>query len=551
MKMLTHRDPYADLEPDIAVELLDHAPQEPPTSNSPEPELPWSDPQELPSLFPQAPRLPAEMLPDALRTWLCDVSERLQVPLEFAAAPAIVGLSAVVGRKFGIHPKRRDDWLVIPNLWGVDIERPGTMKSATIVEALKPLGNLAARAHKEYEQTFAECKASAEVHKARIQAVKDLIKAAAKKRDENEIAELRKELSSLESVATGESTERRYRVNDATTEKLIELLRDNPRGLLVYRDELFGWLRNLDKVGHEGDREFYLEGWNGDGAFTSDRIGRGTVHAEGVCLSLFGGIQPGKLAAYVDNAINGLEGDDGLLQRFQMAVYPEPSRTWQNEDRYPNQTARDRAYRLFETLDNLNPEALGVLPGKFQSIPALRFDPDAQDFFDAWRSKLETKLRSGEIEAPAFISHLAKYRSLMPSLALLFHLGDWADAQLTTVPPPGLEPVSLLSAKLAAAWCDFLELHARKIYAGVIQPDIHAAHALAGKIRERKIKDGASVRDVYRNQWAMLKTKACVYDGLAILQDLNWARVQTIRKSEGGAPSDMIRINPKFRGESK
>ena len=48
-------------------------------------------------------------------------------------------------------------------------------------------------------------------------------------------------------------------LNDPTVEKLRELLKDNPRGLLLIRDELSGLLRSFDKQGREGDREFYLE----------------------------------------------------------------------------------------------------------------------------------------------------------------------------------------------------------------------------------------------------------------------------------------------------
>jgi hypothetical protein len=67
----------------------------------------------------------------------------------------------------------------------------------------------------------------------------------------------------------------------------------------------------------------YLEAWDGTGAFVQDRIGRGTIYVPSVCLSILGGIQTGKLASYVDDAIAGKTGDDGLLQRFQLAVYPE------------------------------------------------------------------------------------------------------------------------------------------------------------------------------------------------------------------------------------
>ena len=51
---------------------------------------------------------------------------------------------------------------------------------------------------------------------------------------------------------------------DATTEKLHEILNENPAGVFVVRDELTGWLGELDKPGREGERAFYLQAWNGD-----------------------------------------------------------------------------------------------------------------------------------------------------------------------------------------------------------------------------------------------------------------------------------------------
>jgi Protein of unknown function (DUF3987) len=76
---------------------------------------------------------------------------------------------------------------------------------------------------------------------------------------------------------------RRYRTEDTTTEKLADLLNENPNGLLVFRDELVGFLRSLDKYGREGDRQFYLEAWNGDQSFSVDRIGRGSLRVEAFC----------------------------------------------------------------------------------------------------------------------------------------------------------------------------------------------------------------------------------------------------------------------------
>jgi hypothetical protein len=68
--------------------------------------------------------------------------------------------------------------------------------------------------------------------------------------------------------------------------KLHQILIQNPAGVLVLRDELTGWLANLERPGREGERAFFLECWNGDGCFDIDRIARGTVRVEcGLSLS--------------------------------------------------------------------------------------------------------------------------------------------------------------------------------------------------------------------------------------------------------------------------
>ena len=151
----------------------------------------------------------------------------------------------------------------------------------------------------------------------------------------------------------------------------------NPRGLLLARDELSGFLRTLDKLGREGDREFFLEAWNGSGEFTYDRIGRGTLHIPALTLSIFGTIQPGKLWSYISGALRGDRADDGLLQRFQMAVWPDTRGEWRNVDRWPDSEAQATAFEVFQKLDGLDVDFLGV-PEVDGEIPSLRFAPDAQ-----------------------------------------------------------------------------------------------------------------------------------------------------------------------------
>ncbi len=103
---------------------------------------------------------------------------------------------------------------------------------------------------------------------------------------------------------------RRFIVNDITVEKLGELLKA-PRGLLMVRDELSGFLANLERKEYQTDRAFYLTAFNGDDQFTYDRIERGTVFIPHVTLSMIGNIQPSRIIPIIQAIQRGIN-DDGF-----------------------------------------------------------------------------------------------------------------------------------------------------------------------------------------------------------------------------------------------
>lgn len=504
-------------------------------SKAEQPPEPWPGLAPLPEPEP-APTLPETLLPAPLRPWILDAARLASLPLEMVAAPAVVGLGAIVGRAVGIRPWEFDDYLTVPNLWGAVLARPGYMKSFAVQEGLFPLYRLAAEATDEYMEKRARVAAKLAAIDAAMDDVKRKMRDAAKKDEPFEPLEER--FASL--VAERErvdAPERRYLTHDATIEKLAELLKENPRGMLVARDELFGLLRSFDKVGRENDRQFYLEGWGGTSSFTSDRIGRGTLHIRSLTLSVIGSIQPGRIRGLVDDAASGGGGDDGLLQRFQILVCPDRMEPWAKPRKWPDSQARETAYEIFKALDRLTPYQIGAAIEREGAIPYLTFSPSAQKVADQWRHELEDRVRSGQLDAsPAFASHIGKYRSLMPSLALLFHLVDVVNG---TEDPGG---VTEHATHLALNWCDFLEAHARRIYDVELGRGKAAARALAAKIEAGAIIDSQTVREIYRNQWSGLRTDEVVIDGLKVLAELGWVRLESV--SQGGRASQVVRINP-------
>ncbi|MGE3907141.1 MAG: DUF3987 domain-containing protein [Reyranellaceae bacterium] len=500
----------------------------------------WPPPQPIVAELKPVPPFDAEtLLPEVLRAWVMDEAERMPCPPEYIAVAALAALGSIVGARCAIKPKRRDSWLIVPNLWGGIVGDPSAKKSPAWGVALRPLDRLIAKAGEANRAALAEHDIASTVFDARKEAIQDRIRKAAKKPDGADPAAIARELREHQEQAPAAPVLRRYKTNDSTIEKLGELLRDNPAGLLVLRDELVGLMATWEREGREGERAFFLEAWNGNQAFDTDRIGRGHVSIANLCVSIFGGIQPDKLTAYLEQAAHALA-NDGMLQRFQLLVYPD-ARPWEWRDRAPNRTACDRAAAVFEAVADVDPVDWGAAAADdLARFPHFHFDEEAQAVFVEWSRDWHLGCLPAEDE-PIIRQHLAKYDKLFPALALIFHLIDCAIDG-----PAGA--VRKDSALRAAAWCEFLQAHARRCY-GLLKDDgLRAAQALAAKLQRGALPDDFTARDVRRNQWRHLTTDEAIQAALDWLEDEDWLR----GKQTGGAGRKTVRysINPGVRRSS-
>ena len=221
-------------------------------------------------------------------------------------------------------------------------------------------------------------------------------------------------------------------------------------------------------------------------------------------------------------------------------VYPDELPNWALVDEYPDKDAKKRAYEVIKNLSEMGFTHHGAVLGEGDNIPYLHFDDAAQELFNEWLTELQGKLQADE--SPVILEHLNKYRSLMPSLALIDHLVNVADGK-----PGG--PVPLESAMKAAGWCDYLESHARRIYALAGDVRQKSAVELAKKLKSRKLEDGFTLRDVYRNGWHLLGDKESVKAACDEMVDLGWLREVSV-PIEGRQPKNTYIINPKIFPES-
>jgi hypothetical protein len=516
----------------------------------------WPEMEELPTVA-VAPALSADMLPESIRPWLLDIARQGSFPLAMVAAPAVIAISSIIGRKLAIRPWLFSDFTIIVNLWGDVIVDPSTMKSYAISEGTKPLKRLAATAHDRFQVEEATNEADRLAIEAELKAITSEMEAAAKGKPLvkgqpiKDMGFLKEQYTKKKQELQGaQPVEHRYWVADVTPEKLGMLLIDNPNGLLVSYDELTGWLGEMEKPGREGSRSFYLTAWEGDGEYYTDRVVRGTNYIPAVCLSVIGGIQTDRLQPYLDEALGGGHGGDGMIQRFQVSVKIDDLGEWVAPTSWPDTTAKNRAFEVFKWLDETDLAAFGQRDSpEAKEPPYVRFSPEAQELADQWHDELEIRLRGPEFQGmPAFKAHIGKYRSLMPSLALIFQLLDQAGTDGTPISkdfPPEKFSVSGEAVTLAEDWCDFLELHARAIYQAEITPGVEAAGRLAKKIEEGRIHHRDVVRDIYRHHWSGLATSTLVSSGLEVLESVGWVRLVALETVT--TPTTVLYLHPTLR----
>ena len=500
----------------------------------------WPLPERIGSDLPPVPQMDVEMLlPAPLAGYIRDAAHRKVAPPEFVAVSLLVSLGALIGARCGVRPKLLDDWIVVPNLWGAIIAPPSKKKSPSMADGVKPLNWLAANARTKYLKARESHQEEVEQWDVMMGAARKALQKAADKPDDAAIEQAKARIAALKESRPKPPMLKRYTTNDATIEKLGDLLVENPQGLLTERDELAGLLMSFDKSGHESDRAFYLEAWNGTDGHEIDRIGRGSLYIPNLALSVLGGIQPERLERYLDSASKDV-GNDGLLARFQLMVWPD-SLGFEWRDTLPDKHLRDAVYKIFETLDDDDfMAAWGAEPAdQFRRIPSFKLSPAAAQAFIAWDTELQTEIMP---TCPAVLQeHFGKYEKLVAGLALILDMAERADAGGI------IGPIREGPMLKAVAWAGFLGAHARRVYHLWMHPEVRAAQKLSEALLQRKLPNPFTTADVQRKGWSGLGSPREIAAALEFLESTGWVR--PLPKPEiptPGRPGKGYAVNPKI-----
>lgn len=243
---------------------------------------------------------PATVLPTSLSAYATEVAASVGCPVDYVGVAMLTVAAAALGG--AVTVRLRDGWTEAPTIWTAVVAPPGSAKTPAIQEIMRPVRAAEDLAWAEWDGA----------HRGWLRDVRTHERAARRAKEDP-------------GDPPDEPTMQRLVTDDATTEALTPLLAANPRGLLLCRDELVGWLRAMDAyhAGRGADRQWWLSVWSGVPA-SKDRVATGYVRAPHPYVSVLGGIVPVRLP---DVAGDG--GDDGMADRM-LFCYPDaiPPAPW-------------------------------------------------------------------------------------------------------------------------------------------------------------------------------------------------------------------------------
>lgn len=320
---------------------------------------------------------------------------------DYMCASVLSVCAASFGNVYSLRVK--GSWIERPSLFMAVIGNPGVNKSAPMSWAIGPIEAHEKQDYKEYKRYISEFR-------------------------ENE-----------KNAGKTPNPLKKIIVSDATPEAVVQQLHINERGIMIYNDELSGFLNTFQRYNKGNDEQFYLSVWSGKPVIV-DRKTAISIRINEPVINVMGSIPPEVL----DKSFAGKE-DSGFFDRW-LLTFPQGAekQPWSDVD------ARPEIASEYQTIINNLLKLQFKLSHEGEPYSTiLDYEPEGYDYLKKWQAENTRIINSSDQNSIKAIR--SKMETYVHRFALIQHLMEFACGGGNYVP----HKVPLSSVKLAVMLSDY------------------------------------------------------------------------------------------------
>jgi len=329
---------------------------------------------------------PIDIFPTDIQNYLIECNSKLDSSVEYMGCSLLWLISVCIGNSIDVEVKK--GWIENLTVWISIVGKAGLGKTPSISNVVFPLTKINAKEIKKYIK-------ESEKYNYYINLPK-------KEKDEH--SEVMKPIKT------------QFIANDITLEALVDLHQESDNCVGVFKDELAGWLKDMNKYREGSDLEFWLSTWSGK-SVNLNRLTRAGSFVEKPFIPVLGGIQPSIFNTFYTDENK----DNGFMDRM-LLCYPDLKIDKYNE----NEISDDILNWYKEIIISFYDTIKGVIKrdeeGDILPLTA-KFSVDAKTEWMRMFNEM-TEIQNDEEENEYLKSMFPKQKSYIPRFACLIHVFD-------------------------------------------------------------------------------------------------------------------------------
>ncbi len=452
---------------------------------------------------------PISALPKPVSGFVSQAAEAIGCDPSYIALPLLSTFASAIGNSRRIELKR--GWSEPAIVWTAIVGDSGTLKTPAFKLAMQPVRDRQGKALKAHAEAMQEFELEQAEYERAYQQWK------------------RKGVGDPPTKPNEPEAERCI-VSDTTVEALAPILRENPQGVLLARDELAGWIGSFDRyAGGKGgaDAAHWLSMHNAESIVVDRKTGQHrTIYVPRASVSVTGGIQP----AIFERSLDRGHRESGMAARLLLAWPPRHPKQWTETE--ISQRLEAAIAEIFDRLFTMQP------PRDDQDELHPTIVPLTASGKIAWIAFYNEHAREHAELTGDLSAAWSKLEGYAARLALVVH-----SIRLATDDPTLEDAAAIDSSSIAAgvALSRWFGHEARRVYAMLGESEDDRDHRRLVELLERKGRS-TSVRD-----WQRARSHRTADDAEAELKALEAAGYGCLRPAQQtgrGRPSKVFTLHP-------